>query len=124
MYLTIILKSKDEPESPEQYGIVKIPSDHLKRFIILPSETDRHNVILLDEIVRFSLKWLFPGYDIIHSYSIKLTRDAELYIEDEFSGDLLEKIKKGLLKRNIGPASRLVYDQAMPKEMLKFFLIY
>ena len=122
LYLTIILKSKDEPEAAEQYGIVKIPSDHLKRFIILPSETDRHNVILLDEIVRFSLKWLFPGYDIIHSYSIKLTRDAELYIEDEFSGDLLEKIKKGLIKRNIGPASRLVYDQAMPKEMLKFFL--
>lgn len=68
------------------------------------------------------MKWLFPGYTIIHSYSIKVTRDAELYIEDEFSGDLMAKIKKSLSKRNIGPASRLVYDDAMPKEMLNYFL--
>ncbi len=122
LYLTIILKAKDEPESSPQYAIVKIPSDHLNRFIILPSSSDAHHVILLDEIVRYSLKWLFPGYNVIHSYSIKLTRDAELYIEDEFSGDLLEKIKKGLIKRHIGPASRLVYDEALPKEMLNYFL--
>ena len=122
LYLTIILKAKDEPEEGNQYAIVKIPSDHLQRFIVLPSNDDSHHVILLDEIVRYSLKWLFPGYHVIHSYSIKLTRDAELYIEDEFSGDLLEKIKKGLIKRHIGPASRLVYDEAMPKEMLNYFL--
>ncbi len=122
LYLTIILKAKDEPDLAEQYAIVKIPSDHLSRFIILPSTDNSYHVILLDEIVRYSLKWLFPGYHIIHSYSIKLTRDAELYIEDEFSGDLLEKIKKGLVKRHIGPASRLVYDEAMPKEMLNYFL--
>ncbi|HNA64864.1 MAG TPA: polyphosphate kinase 1, partial [Saprospiraceae bacterium] len=122
LYLTIILKAKDEPEEGNQYAIVKIPSDHLQRFIVLPSNDDSHHVILLDEIVRYSLKWLFPGYHVIHSYSIKLTRDAELYIEDEFSGDLLEKIKKGLIKRHIGPASRLVYDEAMPKDMLNYFL--
>lgn len=122
LYLTIILKDKEAEIKGDQYGIVKIPSDHLPRFIILPSEKKRFDVILLDEIVRYSLKWLFPGFDVIHSYSIKITRDAELYIEDEFSGDLMEKIKKSLIKRNIGPASRLVYDEAMPKEMLNYFL--
>lgn len=122
LYLTIILKPKDQVDSATQYGIVKIPSDHLSRFIEIPSEPNHHNIILLDEIVRYSLKWLFPGYTIIHSYSIKVTRDAELYIEDEFSGDLMAKIKKSLSKRNIGPASRLVYDDAMPKEMLNYFL--
>ncbi|MEP7195865.1 MAG: polyphosphate kinase 1 [Saprospiraceae bacterium] len=122
LYLTIILKAKDEDNEEPQFAIVKIPSDHLTRFIVLPSIDNSHHVILLDEIVRYSLKWLFPGYHVIHSYSIKLTRDAELYIEDEFSGDLLEKIKLGLLKRHIGPASRLVYDEAIPTEMLNYFL--
>jgi len=122
LYLAIILKSKEQHTEEEHYAIVKVPSDHLNRFVILPSEKGKYEVTLLDEVVRFSLKWLFPGFDIIHSYSIKLTRDAELYIEDEYTGDLLEKIKKGLIKRNIGPASRLVYDDAMPKDMLHYFL--
>ncbi|MBK8955450.1 MAG: polyphosphate kinase 1 [Saprospiraceae bacterium] len=122
LYLTVMLKDKSLLTQELHYAVVKIPSDHLPRFIELPCEKDRHDVILLDEIVRASLKWLFPGFDIIDSYSIKLTRDAELYIEDEFSGDLLEKIKKSLIKRNIGPASRLVYDNSMPKEMLAFLL--
>lgn len=122
LYLAAILQDKVDHQQMQQYAVVKIPSDHLPRFIELPSEKGKHDVILLDEIVRFSLKWLFPGYDILDSYSIKIARDAELYIEDEFSGDLLDKIKRSLIKRNIGPASRLVYDQAMPKEMLNYLL--
>ncbi len=122
LYLTVILQDKELLKAPYQYAIVKIPSDHLPRFIELPGEKDHHDIILLDEIVRYSLKWLFPGYLILNSYSIKLTRDAELYIEDEFSGDLLEKIKKSLIKRNIGPAARLVYDESMPKGLLEYLL--
>ncbi|HEX5625508.1 MAG TPA: polyphosphate kinase 1 [Saprospiraceae bacterium] len=122
LYLTILLKDKEAEIKGYQYGIVKIPSDHLPRFIELPSEKNRHDVILLDEIVRYSIKWLFPGFEVINSYSVKVTRDAELYIEDEFSGDLLDKIKKSLIKRNIGPASRLAYDDSMPREMLDYLL--
>ena len=99
LYLTIMLEDKDAEIKNHQFGIVKIPSDHLPRFIELPSEKGRHDIILLDEIVRYSLKWLFPGFHVINSYSIKITRDAELYIEDEFSGDLMDKIKKSLIKR-------------------------
>lgn len=122
LYLAVILQDKNPDTKSIQYAVVKIPSDHLARFIELPSEKGHHDVILLDEVVRFSLKWLFPGYDIIDSYSIKIARDAELYIEDEFTGDLLDKIKHSLIKRNIGPASRLVYDHSMPKEMLNYLL--
>ncbi|MCB0669493.1 MAG: polyphosphate kinase 1, partial [Saprospiraceae bacterium] len=86
----------------------------------LPSSKDRHDVIMIDDIVRHSIAWLFPGYDVLDTYSIKLTRDAELYIDDEFSGDLLQKIKASLRRRNVGPASRLVYDRQMPKGLLKF----
>ena len=53
---------------------------------------------------------------------MKITRDAELYIDDEFKGNLLEKIRKSLVKRNIGPASRFVYDRSMPLNMLEYFV--
>lgn len=123
LYLVVDMKEKIKVEKSKpksQYGIVKIPSDHLGRFIQLPSKKNLHDVIIIDDVVRHSISWLFPGYDIIDTYSIKLTRDAELYIDDEFSGDLISKIKNSLIKRNIGPASRLVYDRDMPKKLLKY----
>lgn len=120
LYLSLWLKEKNKIEPKDEYAIVKIPSDHLPRFIQLPSNHGQFDMIILDDIVRHSSKWLFPGYNIIDSFSIKLTRDAELYIEDEFSGDLIQKIKKSLGKRDVGPAARMVYDRTMPDHFLQF----
>ena len=126
LYLAILLEEiSPEPNSTtnERYAIVKIPSDHMPRFIQLPSLEERKDIIMLDEVVRHSIdKYLFPGFKIIDSYSIKLTRDAELYIDDEYSGDLIEKIKSSLSKRNVGPASRFVYDRSMPEKMLEYLM--
>lgn len=118
LYLTILMKSKDPEDKQTYYGIVKIPSDHLPRFILLPSENGRKDLIMLDDIVRQSISWMFPGFEIIDTFSIKLTRDAELYIDDEYTGDLVQKIKTSLARRHVGPASRFVYDREMPKELL------
>lgn len=118
--LDMVLKGGDPKE--HYYGIVKIPSDHMPRFIQLPPKPEGHDIIMLDDVVRQNASLLFPGFDIQDSYSIKVTRDAELYIDDEYSGDLLQKIKNSLAKRNVGPASRLVYDVNMPKRMLKFLV--
>lgn len=119
LYLTVLLQPKEAPDAPHEYAIVKIPSDHLPRFIKLPSPENRHDLIILDDIVRHSVSWMFPGYDILDTYSIKLTRDAELYIDDEFAGDLIQKIKDSLARRHVGPASRFVYDREMPEELLE-----
>ena len=122
LYLAVDMVEKESRSKPKtQYAIVKVPSDHLDRFIPLAhSKRGHHDIIILDDIVRHSISWLFPGYDILDTYSIKLTRDAELYIDDEFSGDLIKKIKKSLNQRNIGPTSRLVYDREMPDRLLKY----
>ncbi|NRB63317.1 MAG: polyphosphate kinase 1 [Saprospiraceae bacterium] len=120
LYMTLWLKSIHEEQAEDQYALVKIPSDHLPRFIVLPNNDSGHNMIMLDDIVRHSVSWMFPGYEIIDTYSIKLTRDAELYIDDEFSGDLIQKIKNSLQRRHVGPASRFVYDRGMPDELLEF----
>ncbi|MDH3269190.1 MAG: polyphosphate kinase 1, partial [Ignavibacteria bacterium] len=86
----------------------------------LPSENGKHFVIFLDDLIRLNLSTLLPGYHIESCYSIKLTRDAELYIDDEFTGDLLAKIQKGLSKRKTGTPSRFLYDKEMPNDFLKF----
>ena len=121
--LYLALNLEDIKTKEKRLAIVKVPSDELKRFIELPNDNDQeHVIIMIDDVVRHCISWIFPGYDIIESYSIKLTRDAELYIDDEFSGDLLSKIKNSIKKRKIGPASRLVYDKSMPQDFLKALL--
>ncbi len=118
LYLSILMK--DKAKGKTAYAIVKVPSDHLPRFIPLPGTDGGHNIIMLDDIVRHSVSWMFPGYDIEDTYSIKLTRDAELYIDDEFTGDLLAKIKSSLNRRHVGPASRFVYDRTMPAQLREY----
>jgi polyphosphate kinase len=120
LYLAVAMVAKESYTARTEYAIVKIPSDFLPRFITLPSKTGQHEIILLDDIVRHSVSWLFPGYDILDTYSIKLTRDAELYIDDEFSGNLIQKVKESLQKRNVGPASRFVYDRTITDKALAF----
>lgn len=122
LYLAILMKDKDDNSNQQHYGIIKIPSDHLPRFIELPTHKTGHQIIMLDDIVRHSVMWLFPGYQIVNTYSIKLTRDGELYIDDEYQGDLVKKIKNSLQKRDVGPASRLVYDKTIPSHFLQYLM--
>ena len=124
IYLAVQMRDNDfDGGGRHQYALVKIPSDQLPRFIELPSrEVGVREIIMLDDIVRQTISWMFPGYSIDDTYSIKLTRDAELYIDDEFSGDLVDKIRTSLAKRHVGPASRFVHDRSIPKGLLKFLM--
>ena len=103
-----------------EYAIVEIPSDKLGRFITLPVIKGKNYLMFLDDVIKLFLPDIFPSHKIVSCYSIKLTRDAELYIDDEFTGNLLAKIKKGLSKRKMGVPSRFLYDNKMPKSFLKF----
>lgn len=127
IYLAVSLRSKKNLKQsgiskPQRfrYAIVEIPADRLGRFVILPLEYEKHFVMFLDDIIRINLQKLFPGYRIESCYSVKLTRDAELYIDDEFTGDLLTKIQKGLSKRKTGVPSRFLFDSEMPQDFAKF----
>jgi len=123
LYLGIEMEEAEGSDKGKtRYALVQIPSNHLPRFVVLPASKGRHELIILDDIVRHSISFLFPGYVIRDTFSIKLTRDAELYIDDEYSGDLLEKIKESIHKRNVGPATRFVYDRTMPQRFLEFLM--
>ena len=123
IYLAIELKKKRKKKSKKKnkkhtYAIIKIPTHHLPRFIELPKCNEKYYIIFLEDIIRLNLNILFPGYNLVDSYSIKLSRNADLAIEDEFKGNLVNKIKLNLSKRKTGAPSRFIYDSKIPKKFL------
>ncbi len=124
IYLAIkLLEKTTNPDtgtrSKVRYALVNIPSDQVPRFLQLPSRKDQHAIIFLDDIIKMNLETLFPGFVIDSAYSIKISRDADLEIEDEFTGDLVEKISSSLSKRKTGIPSRFLYDSRIPDTFLK-----
>ena len=105
------------------YAIVNIPTEQLPRFIELPGIKEKHAIIFLDDVIKLNLETLFPGYIIDAAYSVKLSRDADLDIEDEFTGDLAEKISRSLVKRKTGVPSRFLYDARIPDDFLKLLKV-
>lgn len=120
LYLAVKLKTEGQNN---RYAVIRIPSHKFARFIELPSQNShKKEIIILDDIVRYCLPYMFPGYEVEDAFSIKMTRDADIYIEDEYSGNLVEKIKKGIAKRTIGKGTRFVFDRKMPEGMLDFLV--
>jgi len=111
-----------DTQKQQHYAHLKIPSSDLPRFIPLPKVNEIFYYISIDDIIRENVEFLFPGYSIKGCYGIKLNRDADLNIEDEYSGDLVKKIRKQIEKRNLGVPSRFLYDRSMPSEMLQYLV--
>jgi polyphosphate kinase len=103
-----------------RYALIEIP-DNLSRFIVLPETNNLKFIILLDDVLRYSLEDIFFifEHDSISAYSIQLTRDAELDLDKELSGKFIDSLAKSLQKRRKGKPMRLLYDTEMPLDMLK-----
>ena len=104
-----------------EYALIEIPTDALSRFVILPKEEDRHYVILLDDVIRYCLRDIFSifPFDRFEAFTIKLTRDAQLDLDDDLYESYIEKISKGLKQRRSGAPVRFIYDNQMPRRLLK-----
>ena len=117
----LFLNMEDKEDGSSQYAILTIPTKNTTRFVRIPSKMPSiKNIILLDDVVRHCARYIFPGFLIKDTFSVKLSRDAELYIDDEYSGNLINKIKKSISKRNVGLASRLIYDRKINPEGLDY----
>ncbi len=121
IYLAIKLTSSKKINAKE-YALIEIPSRFVNRFILLPKEGEKNYIILLDDVIRLCLSKVFRilPYDRFEAYTVKITRDAELDVDNDISESLLEKISKGVKNRKKGEPVRLVYDEAIPKDLLSF----
>ncbi len=100
---------------------LKIPSDKLPRFF-KTSIRENTYFIFLDDVIRLHLDLIYPGEKIVNSGSVKLNKNADLLIDDEYEGDLVGKIEKQIKKRNLGSPSRFLFDNALGDSLLNSFV--
>ncbi len=125
IYLGVVLSRKTTEKEEKKFALIEIPSRLLGRFVLLPSPSpDEHYIILLEDLIRFNLKNIFSyfGYDRYRSWVFKVTKDAEIDIDNDLSTSLIEKIEKGLKNRRKGKFVRFVYDKEMDTDLLEFLI--
>jgi len=106
-----------------RYALIEI-RESLHRFLVLPETNNLKFIILVDDIIRYSLEDIFFifDHDNIEAYSIQLTRDAELDLDKEVSEKFIDALSKSLQKRKKGKPMRLLYDSDMPMEMVSYLV--
>jgi polyphosphate kinase len=121
VYLAVKLSSQMNAED-YAYSLIRIPSRSVPRFYVLPETGTRKYVIMLDDIIRYCFDDLFFyfDYDRYEAYTLKVTRDAEIDIDDDISKSFIEKMEDGVRKRKTGKPVRLLYDRGIPDDLLKF----
>jgi polyphosphate kinase len=122
IYLATKLTSSDESVEKE-YALIEIPGN-ISRFLVLPSQGEKKYLIILDDVIRFCLKDVFAifHFDKFEAYTIKITRDAELDVDNDLSQSFLEKISNSVSRRNKGQPVRFVYDRSIPDDMIKYII--
>jgi polyphosphate kinase len=120
VYLGVrLFAPKKKDLKTERFSMLEIPTKkHGGRFVKLPTEGEQRYVMFIDDVIRFCLPALYPDYSKFEAHAVKVSRDAELDIEEEVSGNLMAKIKKSVQKREIGYPARLLYDPETPQALL------
>lgn len=105
-------------------ALIELPGN-LSRFLVLPETNQLKFIILVDDIIRYSLEDIFFifEYDSMEAYSIQLTRDAELDLDKEVSEKFIDALSKSLQKRKKGKPMRLLYDADMPVDMVSQLMV-
>jgi polyphosphate kinase len=106
----------------EKFTVMNIPSDVLPRFLHTEIEGTAY-VCFLDDIIRFNIDKLLGPAKITGCYSFKITRDAELDLKDEYSGDLSDQLEQQLKTRDLGLATRLLFEHGMPLRILEMIRV-
>lgn len=123
IYLACVLGDTNNPMA-HRYALIEIPDRVLPRFVILPSETGKTDIILLEDIIRYNLPNLFApfGFNRFLGYIIKVTRDAELDLDSDVTTNIIAEIQKGLKNRKRGRATRFLYDRSIDPRLRDYLI--
>lgn len=130
IYLAVRLQEwkEEKKKAQKDFAVVEMPVKQLGRFVVLPDTVvegvTHHNVMFLDDIIRCALPYMFPGtsFNDFEAWSFKITKDAEMELETDIRGGVLQKISKGIKSRKNGLPVRLIYDKQMARSILKALL--
>lgn len=116
----MLIKSNGKKRE-KRFALIEIPKG-IDRFVVLPKQGDKNFIIMLDDVIRFCLDSIFTmfEYDAISAHMIKITRDAELDMDNDLSKSFIEKISSSVEHRKISDPVRFVYDKSIGKDTLLF----
>ena len=119
IYLAVHLQDSTG-QKEDDYALIMVPSRIISRFLLIPSNDGKNYVMMLDDVMRYSMSEIFApfGFNTFNSYTIKFTRDAELDIDNDISKSFIEQMSDSLKKRKKGAPVRFVYDKDIPEVLL------
>lgn len=122
LYMAVRGKRCGTADAPYEYFVLKLPYSKVPRFIELPSTDDSFYLMYIEDIIKMNIHKLFPGYDIEGRYCFKISRDADIFIDDVITRetDMAKELEKKVKRRKIGAVCRFVYDQQMPGDFLRY----
>ena len=123
IYLGVVMR-KEGTAYNQKYALIEVPSRVVGRFIQLPAPEGQQHIILLEDIIRFNLPYIFSYFDYtkFESYIFKVTKDAELDIDNDVTTSFVQKIEKGLKNRRVGKPTRFVFDKEMDAGLLEYLM--
>lgn len=123
IYLAVSMHKKNSAYN-HKYSLIEVPVKAVGRFVLLPSKADEKNIILLEDIIRFNLRYIFSyfGYEEFNAWIFKVTKDAELDLDNDVTTSFVEKMEKGIKNRRKGKPVRFVYDKEMEAGLLEYLI--
>lgn len=106
------------PLPPTRHCVIHLPAAGVPRFIRVPSAPGTHAFLFLEDLIRCHVGRLFSGYAVRSCTVVRLTRDAELDLQEELAEDLLSTIEEAVRNRRLGAGVRLQYERALPAAIL------
>lgn len=122
IYLAVKLSSPDNNKI--RYALIEVPTDVRSRFVVLPEKDGKKYVMMLDDVIRANLKDIFYIFSQTHheAYTLKITKNAELDIDNDVSQSFVDLVSQSLKKRKKANTVRFIYDRKMPKDLLDFLI--
>ena len=112
---------EDKKKPKVDYALISMPDKEMGRFVRLPKSDGMENIMYLDDVIRYCLPMIFigEGKATYEAYSFKFTKDAEMEMDNDLNSGVMQKVAKGVKSRKSGEPIRVIYDDSMPKELLK-----
>ena len=116
--LALLLRAKRRSSGPRVLGVVTVPRA-LPRFVRLPSNHGHYDYLLLQDLIEQHLAGMYRGYQVLAAASFRVTRNSNLYFEEEEARSLLETIRVELHNRRKGDAVRLEIEADADPEIVE-----
>ena len=122
LYLVVRIRKTEDAKSRNSFALIEVPTTRLPRFIELPGKGKTKYLMYMEDIIRFNLAKIFKifRYDFIEAHALKISRDAELTIDNDLHRSFVDKIARSLEKRTLGDPVRMVFDNKISQITLDF----